>query len=344
MEAFEERKGTLSGLAVASLVLGLVGPFLGVMALAAGEAYHLVLSRAHPEWAHLAALMFHQATRTPWIANWNDPQPWHKFPPPYGDGPSSPMTPANRRFYRVVAAHCAWHTFPCERLRRYMCSYMPGDVEAKSSVVPHIAMARFSAPPIPHNGFSICYAGSLRPPRDPRVLLEGAKRFALKVGHQEGFNVRFLVDWPDDAADAARAIGVGDLLSIEPARPYEEMPEALARSDVLVIIEAPVTEGIFLPSKFVDYVQTGRPILALSPTVGTLPDILSTYGGGMAVDGSSPSAVADAIETFYRHWKAGSLDVVYGSSKLVELFSQRRVLGQYAELFRHVLARHGGAT
>jgi glycosyltransferase involved in cell wall biosynthesis len=254
------------------------------------------------------------------------------------------MTPANRRFFRAIAAHCAWHTFPCERLRRYMCSYMPGGVEAKSSVVPHIAMTRFSAPPVPHDGFSVCYAGSLEPPRDPRVLLEGAKRFAHKMDNPKGFSVRFLVDRPDDAADAARAIGVGDLLRIEPARPYEEMFEALARSDVLVVIEAPLKEGIFLPSKFVDYVQTGRPILALSPTVGTLPDILSTHGGGLAVDGSSPSAVADAIETFYRHWETGSLDVAYGSSKLVELFSQQRVLGQYAELFRHVLARHAGAT
>ena len=47
--------------------------------------------------------------------------------------------------------------------------------------------------------------------------------------------------------------------------------------------------------------------------------------------------MAGAIETLYRHWQAGSLDATYGSSRLLELFDERHVLGQYAELFRRVL-------
>ena len=75
-------------------------------------------------------------------------------------------------------------------------------------------------------------------------------------------------------------MGVEDVIKIEAAVPYSQMPKVLAKSDVLVIIEAPLKEGIFMPSKIVDYVQIGHPILALTPVVGTITDIFSKHGGG----------------------------------------------------------------
>jgi hypothetical protein len=102
------------------------------------------------------------------------------------------------------------------------------------------------------------------------------------------------------------------------------------------VIEAPCVEGIFFPSKFVDFVQTGRPILGISPINGTLADILSRYGGGILADCHSPEAVANAIRILYEEWRAGELDEKYGSSGLFDLFSEKTVLGQYMELFRRL--------
>ena len=83
-----------------------------------------------------------------------------------------------------------------------------------------------------------------------------------------------------------------------------------------------------------DYVQIGRPILALTSAIGTITDIFTKHGGGIAVDCQSPDAVAQALQTLYAHWKNGTLDRTYGSESLIRLFSEERVLGLYMDLFR----------
>ena len=117
---------------------------------------------------------------------------------------------------------------------------------------------------------------------------------------------------------------------------YEDIQTIMSNSSVLVVIEAPFKEGVFLPSKFVDFVQTGRAIIAVSPSVGSLNDIISAYGGGIAVDCHSPLAVAKAIETLYAAWKSGTIDEKYGSFQLFDLFGEQRVIGDYRKLFKRV--------
>jgi hypothetical protein len=310
-----------------------------VLKLHAQHNYDVIISRAIPDFAHFAALLVHMKTRIPWIANWNDPTPNHKFPPPYGQGPFSPLEPYIEKWYRAVCNHCTWHVFPSERLRAYMCSYLPGQIMAKSSVIPHLAMERFSIGPVPHTGFSMCYAGSVLPPRDVSVFFEGISRFRKLLDHTDPFLVRFLVDKPELVAESAKRIGVGDIIQIEPTVSYSKMPEALARSDVLVIIEAPLEDGIFMPSKIADYVQIGRPVLALSPVVGTIFDIFSKHGGGIAVDCQSPDAVAKALHELYSHWKTGTLDRNYGSRSLFSFLGEEKVLGLYMDLFKKIGVR-----
>jgi glycosyltransferase involved in cell wall biosynthesis len=298
--------------------------------------YDFIISRAVPDFAHFAALLIHRKTRVPWIANWNDPTPNHKFPPPYGQGSSSPLAPHLQNWYRAICKHCTWHTFPTERLRKYIISYLPGDIDARSSVIPHIAMEGFSGKPISHSGFSICYAGSVLPPREVSVFLEGVKRFRKLMDNTDAFCVRFLVDRPEVVADRAKIMGIEDIVKLEDTVPYSQMPQLLSQSDVLVIIEAPLEEGIFMPAKIVDYVQIGRPILALTPVIGTIVDMFSKHGGGISVDCQSPDAVLKALEEIYTHWKTGQLDGAYSSDSLKRFFSQERVLELYIDLFRRL--------
>lgn len=298
--------------------------------------YDVILSRAIPDYAHFAALLVHKRTRIPWIANWNDPVPNHKFPPPYGQGPDSPLTPNLQKWYNSVCDHCTWHTFPSQRLRNYMCSYLPGNITSKSSVVHHVAIGKHNFGIPASDTFSMCYAGSVLPPRDVNVFFEGIKRFKQSLNTDESFYVRFLIDKPDLVSNCARSMGIDDVVVIEPAVPYSQMPEILSKSHVLVIIEAPLKEGIFMASKIVDYVQIGRPILSLSPKVGTNVDLFEKYGGGIAVDCQSPDSVAQALRTLFNHWKSGALNQAYETDRLFNQFSGQRVLEQYMDLFHTV--------
>ena len=294
--------------------------------------YDVIISRAIPDYAHFAALLVHRQTRIPWIANWNDPTPNHKFPPPYGQGPLSPLAPFFKKWYQAISEYCTWHTFPSERLRNYICSYLPGQINSKSSVIPHLANKKFNIKIEPRTDFSLCYAGSIQPPREVRVFLEAVKKFKKDLINSDSFSVRFLVDKPEIVLDTAKALGIENLIKIFPTVPYSQMPDFLSQSDVLLIIEAPLKEGIFMPSKIVDYAQIGRPILALTPEVGTITDLFSEFGGGIAVNCKSSEAVLRALQTFYAHWKSGDLNQTFNSDNLLEVFSENRVLGLYKDL------------
>jgi len=307
--------------------------------LASEKRYDVIISRATPWSSHLPALFLSRRLKVPWIANCNDPEPYEKYPPPYGQGPAALISPRIQKVFDAMARNASWITFPCERLRSYICSYLlqSENVLMKSSVIPHIAMRRFQKRFVKkHSRFILCHAGSVNSPRDSSTFLEGIKRFLQRSNDPGSLLVRFIGQQPDDLAAKAAAFGLNNVILIEEPKPYVETLEYLTDVDVLVIIEAPCEEGIFFPSKFVDYVQIGRPILAISPVEGTLADILSKHGGGIAVDVRSPQSIAEAIENLYNHWKAGTLETTYNSSRLFEMFSEEQILSQYMNVFARI--------
>jgi len=297
------------------------------------KEYDVILSRATPQYGHLPALMLCRKFHIPWIANWSDPLPPQKAPPPYGQGPDAQIPFFLSGYCSAVARNATWHTFPCERLRKYACSYLK-DIQNKSSVIPHIALERFlNSEQGENGGFSLCHIGSLTN-RDPYIFMKGVKQFYEHGKISDPFNIRFIGLESTRLQNVVKSLKLNSIASREESKTYEETQIAQAKSTVLVLIEAPCEEGIFFPSKFTDYVQTGRPILAVSPETGTLADILSANGGGIAADCRSPDAVSKAIEILYNEWKTGTLNERYGSHNLFNLFSERYVLDQYLEIFK----------
>jgi glycosyltransferase involved in cell wall biosynthesis len=298
------------------------------------NAYDCILSRSTPIYGHLPALTLARRLGIPWIANWNDPDPMEKYPPPYGGGPGARISSFTQRYLSDVANRADWHTFTTERLRRYNSSYLGGRTVDHSSVIPHVAMRQHAHARETRNEKMIfCHAGNLGTERDPKSLLEAMRLFLDQYPHRRSdVRLQFIGLTDSRTGSLASAMGLGDLVSIDAARGYEDTMGVLAGADVLLIVEAPMTDGIFLPSKFVDYVQLGKPILAVSPAVGTIPDLIGTNGGGIAADCGSPEAIAAAIARLYDVWKNGSLQADFGSGRLYTLFSEERVLGMYSEL------------
>jgi glycosyltransferase involved in cell wall biosynthesis len=313
-------------------------------AISSRRRYDLILSRSSPIHGHLPALMFANRTGIPWIANWNDPGPQVKMPPPYGLGQGACLPRIYRCCLDAVVRTASWHTFPCERLRAYMTGYLARGPLPNSSVVPHIALGRFREV-LEVDGqrpFSLCHIGELKAPRNPDVFFIGLSRFLNSCPERPAVRVDIVGRLEASLLRKAAQYGVASILHVTPPVSYVKALALMSQSHVLVIIEAACKEGVFLPSKFVDYVQTGRPILALSPRVGTLADIVSASGGGIAVDCESPEAVAGAIGVLYEHWKAGTLDKAFSSARLSQRFGEEHVVGAYREIFERVRKRRFG--
>ncbi len=300
------------------------------------KRYDFVLSRSLPDSAHVPALFFSRKTGVPWIANWNDPS-GKKMPEPYGRGPGTRMGVLDDWIIRKTARYASIVTFPCARLGGYISSYLPSDVSQKSRIVPHVLLPDHPMPakekqPI----FTVRYAGTLYGPRKPQTFFRAVSRFLSGRGDLFCLKVEFIGLESIEIGQMIRDYDLDRTVSFESAVGYEEMLIRLAQADVLIVIEADLSEGIFFPSKFVDYVQTGRPILAIGPKTGTLHDILSVHGGGIHADVDDVDDILRAINTLYGAWVDGTLDGRYGSERLKKMYLPGVVAQQYRCMFEEI--------
>jgi hypothetical protein len=306
--------------------------------LAEKNDYDVVLARTPP--AFLAAMHLGRRTGIPWIANWNDPWPRSKAPVPYGLGPQARVPGYITRFIDEVGHEATIHTFCCERLRQYICQYGPQEMRDHSAIIPHIALNRFTVHKHArhtHRKFSLCHAGKIAAPREPDVFFAGLSDFLRTGVNRSEISVVFFGQQPRAMTSLTEAYHISDVVRIEQACRYTEAIHKLAEMDVLVIIEAKCQEGVFLPSKFVDYIQTGCPILAISPARGTVHDVMSKYGGGILADCTRREEVAEALAVLHQHWRHGSLQSKFSSSPLLQLYREDVVMHEYERMCESII-------
>ena len=74
-----------------------------------------------------------------------------------------------------------------------------------------------------------------------------------------------------------------------------------------IIIEAECEEGIYLPTKFVDAIQSGLPVFCVSPFPGTLNDMVEKYAVGFYANNTSIDDVENKLINAYNDFLNKSL-------------------------------------
>jgi len=305
--------------------------------------YEVLISRSYPFAAQIPAFILSKITRLPWVANWNDPV---GIIVPYSiPGVSFKLEKSKRIFrfiIRLIARCISWHTFPSERLRVLYKKVYGKRLFLNSSVVPHAAI---HLPPIVKKDahasrFSICHAGSISSDgRSPEVFFQGLRLFLDRLKGVPP--VRFVMIGRyhrglDALLEKYRLTGIVNCVG---PLDYYEAISLTAGCDVLLIVEGDYGKGYFLPSKLIDYVQVGKPILAISPKKGTVSDIIRKNGGGVLADGRSAKSVSDALALLFKHWERGSLQQTFSSHKLLRLFSTDAIVGHYERIVEKISCR-----
>lgn len=267
--------------------------------------FDVILSRSTSCIAHLPAMLFSNAlgnTAPVWIANWNDP-PDYLFPLPYQKKLSLLQRVLKDRYLRAAASMADINTFPSEQLRDYMTEPLGMDKSnsdnlKRSLVVPHIGMGWQSRPTgisMDPSRFRICHAGNLSSERDPTLLFKAFAKFVKR--HPEIRCEIEVIGVLDPVFEAVVAgLGLDDLIHVVDGMPFINCLKRLAEADLQVLIEAPCERGIFLPSKLTDYIEVGQPILALSPRVGAVRDLIERYKFGVFASNDSEVEIEAALE------------------------------------------------
>lgn len=293
------------------------------------KAFDLVYSRSLPFFAHVAGFWIARKLRLPWIANLNDPWDLHHFPKSRDRLVPSLYTRMSDYWLRKVLACADAVTFPSRRLALFTAR-LP-ECRARMEVIPHVSAVSNSPKKLP--GFTLVHAGKLGAReitgRSSLALLNGFKRFlgTRPEGAEEARLV--FVGAPDPETEkAVEQMGLQNVVVLTGRVNYDASLDWIAGASACILIEGGMQEGLYLPSKMVDYLAAGKPVLALSPKVGTIRD-MSTDSAVMPVEQDDDCGIAYAIGLLFRAYAAGDLQRLAPSETLVKTFSPELVAARF---------------
>lgn len=261
--------------------------------------YDCVMTKSFP--SELVGYWIKKHKGIKWIATWNDPYPVEKYPAPYGDGPDAKVFWGARRLIPIMEQYPDMHLFPSARLRDYMLRYLNIPTE-KIKIIPHAVLEKKDVV-IPMGGqLSILHSGNLNYPRDPKPFLEAFSTF-IRINSDANIKLYFQGVLPNDMLTFIEKLGLKDYVEILPAVSYKESMLALSKYQVVLIIEAPCEEGIFLPTKVSDYMQEGKIICAISPKVGVLNDLYNAGYIGYFANCCSKDDIQNMINVLYKDFR-----------------------------------------
>ncbi|MHC1766874.1 MAG: glycosyltransferase [Verrucomicrobiia bacterium] len=293
------------------------------------KPFDLIYSRSLPFFAHVAGFWISRKLRLPWVANVNDPWDLHHFPERRVQTVPSLYTRMSDYWLRKVLACADAVTFPSRRLALFTAR-LP-ECRARMEVIPHVSAVSTTPKALP--GFTLVHAGKLGTNeitgRSSVALLNGLKRF-LGSHPVAGKEVRMIFVGPADSEteEAVGQIGLSKSVVLTGRVNYDASLDLIGGASACILIEADMQEGLYLPSKMVDYLAAGKPVLALSPKVGTVRD-MSTDSAVMPLDQHDDCGIAYAIGLLYRAHSAGDLRSLAPSETLAKTFSPDLVASRF---------------
>ena len=246
----------------------------------------------------IAGININKKYGIPWIANWNDPYPEQMFPPPYGNGPSVALSKTWCKLLDEIQKRVAIHTFPSSRLRNYMMEYMPLINIEKTYVIPHIAHSMFS-PKVKEKNVGklrMLHAGAVGYPRNPSSFLKALSIVVHKYELKKSIECLFVGKVSQDFLDLVKELDLEDNVTYRKGMPYFEVLKLQNDFDLSLVIEADCKEGIYLPTKVVDSIQGKLPVFCVSPSEGTLRDLVNTMEIGYSADVSNVDDIVNTLK------------------------------------------------
>jgi glycosyltransferase involved in cell wall biosynthesis len=295
--------------------------------LAAERRFDVLVSFAQPFSDHLAGLRVHRATGLPWVAHFSDP--WTDSPYLHGAG-------WQRRLWQrleadVIRAADALVFVNIQTAEQVMRKY-PDEWRGKAHVIPHgfdpgappaAPVARDHRLTLVHTGRF--YAGV----RTPDALLRALAAVAHRRPLARELRVVFVGTPVPSHQRLAASLGLDGIVEFAGRLPFADSAQWAAAADVLLLIDAPAAENLFLPSKLIDYLPAAKPILALTPQRGASADVVRALGYPVVAP-DDEAGIAAAIEDLLAAHTAGRLVRSPQHDSVAARYDIRQTAGAFA--------------
>lgn len=306
--------------------------------------YDVLVTFAQPWVNHLIGLRVKQRYRQlPWIVHFSDP--W--VDSPYATYADEQARERALREERSVIGAADAVVFVTERTANLVMAKYPPAWRSKVHVVTHGYDERLLAHIVPKqhepDAMHVVHTGNLYGLRSPDVMLAAVERLAEVDGARADLRVEFIGHVTDDFRHVVEERGLTDIVHFSGPTTYLESLSAAAGADLLLVLDAPAKESVFLPSKLVDYLMLGKPILGLTPSNGASADVLRRVGCAV-VDPENPGQIADALHRALVNWRTSGRAGPRPEPAEAAGFEIAHVAGQFLEVVKGAVANAPART
>lgn len=182
------------------------------------------------------------------------------------------------------------------------------------------------------------YTGGLTHERNPKVVLECLNEL-YKEQQKLMLSSSFQFIGPKDSYvnNLFKEITLPFIDCLGPIS-YFDSKEIQKKADVLLILDAPIfdpNKAVFFPSKLLDYMIIGKPILAISPHFSTTSEVINEYNLGAAFSHSEKLE----IKAFIMDCLTGQKEFSIDPSNLPKDFDVNFNVDKLYNLFLHLHAK-----
>ena len=285
-----------------------------------------MVSFAQPWVDHLVALDIHRSTGIPWIAHVSDP--W--VDSPYSDDIDADTLATWRKQEAEVIARADLIVFTNHIAARLVMDKYETH-KHKARVLPHCFIPAATDEVAPgHDRLRLFHSGDFfAGKRTPSTLFQAVHVLKCNGFALDRLEIVFAGNAPSEVEDEVCQLGLSDIVEFLGKVDSSTVDRCARLSQVLMVIDAPIPNSPFLPSKAVDYLAYNRPILGITPRSGATGEFLSEFGFNV-IEPGDVAATADWLAQLLGDKKYRLQHLPTGFEELAARYSVEHVATQFA--------------
>ena len=252
------------------------------------ERFDGIVTFSYPLSSNLLGMQLKQRLKAPWTAFFSDPwvdSPYTRYRLMFRAINNAlekrTMTEADQLVFASREMHDAYvrkYPFIRHKASALEHSFEPGSYPGRTE--------RRDGPVV------FRYLGTLNRVRTPYALLHAVGDLASRdvlSGKDARFEFYGGTDIPCGMVmkRLIRRYGLQEIVQMKGSVPYRESLAVMQGADVLLVIDADIPGSVFLPSKLIDYVGAGRPVLGITPSDSASARVIRQAGGWVVRPGDS---------------------------------------------------------
>lgn len=268
------------------------------------EKINIIISRSNPIVSHLVALKLKSLSNLPWIACFSDP--WTQSAYYSSNKIIKKIDEYLEKKVMLAADKIIVTTEQTKKL--FLEKYK---IENKIEVVPNSYDPLESAIKInkdKEGKFVIVRAGNFYGPRSPEPFFRALKLLGNEMDIDKKIKVE-LIGHVKKIENLVSKYKLEKVVQLTDTMPRKDVFERLFNADVLLLTDAPSEqESVFLPSKLIEYINMGKPIIAVVPA-GASADVVRRTKTGVVVALDDIEGIKNAVKNYYGLYKNSKLGI-----------------------------------